>query len=518
MADLVRIPVKATVSVRSMIAAVLVLGTAVSLCWAMASVQWQPGFPMRAGNQVLLMWLPFPGAEQYEVLRRDLTTKEERRWVVPVTQYVDPAAAPDRSFVYTVRALLAGGVPGGTSEVKQLEGFRALAAPRWVGHYQEGRAVHLAWEAVDGAVFYNLYRKTGGGEPSLLASVQDTTHVDAVVRSGETYQYTLRAVGLQSQESPSAELLSVVVGESGADGAVAEVLARRWVRSEAAISTGDQYRLREPTDCATWGAGFLVTDLGSRSVLLLEPDGALTVRFGMRPPDYEGEWGIPWGLGVGSEGRRVAVTFLRTPNVRLFAEDWSLVRDIVVGRPSGYQDDPRVPQPMDVAVDGEGGLWVSDYTFAQIVHFDSQGRELGRVGTPRGEEDFGPFRSPTFLAYDAVSNRLFAVDSLLAQVFVIGMDGVIQGQWGRTKATEGALNLPKGITVTRDGEVLVVDGIRSSLQTFTPEGKIRAVYYSPDKQYLDLRGLVSVAEDPKTGEIYALSKVDSTVYRLQVVE
>ncbi|MDF1554095.1 MAG: hypothetical protein P1P84_13580 [Deferrisomatales bacterium] len=79
------------------------------------------------------------------------------------------------------------------------------------------------------------------------------------------------------------------------------------------------------------------------------------------------------------------------------------------------------------------------------------------------------------------------------------------------------LNLSEGIAVPRDGEVLVVDGIRSSLQTFTPEGVIRAVYYSPDREYLDLRGLVSVAEEPKTGALYALSKVDSTVYRLRAV-
>jgi hypothetical protein len=42
------------------------------------------------------------------------------------------------------------------------------------------------------------------------------------------------------------------------------------------------------------------------------------------------------------------------------------------------------------------------------------------------------------------------------------------------------------------------------------------LYYSPDQEFLELRGLVSATEDPKTGEIYALSKRDSTVYRLSV--
>jgi hypothetical protein len=470
---------------------------------------------MRAGNQVLLMWMPYPGAERYEVLRQDAATKAESRWVVSATQYVDVAAAADRTFLYSVRALRAGGVPGASSEVKKLEGFRALDAPRWVGNYVEGRAVHLAWEAVGGAVFYNVYRAVGGGEPSLIASVQDTTYVDAEVQGGETYRYSLRAVGQQSQESPSSEALLVeVTGGVAATGAVA--LQRNQVAVAAQIHQTDAYRLREPTDLAIVDGVLLVTDLGSRSVLTLDREGALLNRIGMRPPDYGGEWGIPWGIGAGPEGRRIALTFLRSPRVRVFSRDGALLQDWRVGNPPGYEDDPRVPQPMDVAVDGEGGLWVSDYTFAQIVHLDARGRELGRVGTPRGADDFGPFRSPTFLAYDPAGDRLFAVDSLLAQVFVVGTDGAIQARWGRPKAAEGALNLPKGIAVTREGEVLVVDGIRSSLQTFTPEGEIRAVYYSPDQEFLDLRGLVSVTEDPKTGELYALSKVDSTVYRLSV--
>ncbi|MDF1554085.1 MAG: hypothetical protein P1P84_13530 [Deferrisomatales bacterium] len=507
--------VSTVVSAMPILAAVLVLGTAVSMCWALSGVQWQPGFPMRAGSQVLLMWLPVPGAESYAVLRRDLGTKEERRWPVRGTQFVDAEAASDRSFLYTVQAMMGGGVPGPTSEVVKLEGFRPLKAPKWVGNYQEGRGIHLAWEAVEGAAFYNLYRAGAGQELSLLASVQNVTYVDGEVKVSGKYVYAVRAVGLQSQESPSSEALLVEVtgGAAAADG---PALQHLHLSVAARLHETDQYRLREPTDVAIVDGAVLTTDLGSRSVLALDLDGVLLYRFGMRPPEYVGEWGIPWGLGAGPEGRRTALTFLRSRNVRVFGRQGDLLQDWPLPNPPGYEDDPRVPQPMDVAVDAAGGLWVSDYTFAQIVHLDERGRERGRVGTPRGEKDFGPFRSPTFLAYDAANNRLFAVDSLLAQVFVIGMDGAIQARWGRPRAPEGALNLPKGITVTRDGEVLVVDGIRSSLQTFTPEGVIRAVYYSPDLEYLDLRGLVSVAEDPKTGELYALSKVDSTVYRLSV--
>lgn len=91
-------------------------------------------------------------------------------------------------------------------------------------------------------------------------------------------------------------------------------------------------------------------------------------------------------------------------------------------------------------------------------------------------------------------------------------------RWRRTKGDDGVLNLPKGLALTVGGQLLVVDGLRSTLQSFTQEGKLEAVYAVKNKKTLELSGLVSVSVDPKSGEIYALSKVDSTVYRFVVTE
>ncbi len=482
---------------------------------AQGRVAWQPGFPMRAGNQVLLMWAPVPGAREYRIHRRDLGSGREKVWTVREPQAVDPEAPADRAYLYWVEAVLPGGVVGASSEIRKLEGFRPLEPPKWGGHYQEGRSVHLVWEAVEGAAFYNLYRAREGEEPRLLASVQGVKYVDGTVKPGATYVYTVRAVGLQSQESADSEPLRVRVTRVAGGPARARAPDRVYVEVAGIIREAPRYRLREPTDLVFLGSELLVTDMGSRSVLVLDADGALVDRIAEEPPEYEGRWGIPWGIDASPDGGRVVLTFLRSPNVRVFARDGTLLLDIEISKPKGYEDLPLVPQPMDVAVDAEGGLWVSEYTFAQVIHLDASGGELGRVGRPRPAEDSGPFRSPTFLAAHRAEGQVLVVDSLLARVFRLGRDGEILGEWSRPKAAEGALNLPKGLCVTREGDLLVVDGIRSSLQRFSVSGEIQAVFYSPDREFLDLRGLVSVAQDPRTGDIFALSKVDSAVYRLR---
>ncbi len=480
-----------------------------------AEIQWQPGFPMRAGGQVLLMWVPYPGAEAYRVVRRDLSTQEESRWEVRGAQYVDADASADRSFLYSVQAVLGGGAPGPISEVKKVEGFKPLAAPKWVGGYQDAKGVSLAWEAVRGAAFYNLYRSAPGGAPALVASVQDTKYVDTKARSGE-FLYRVRAVGLQSQESQDSETLRVSATMPAAAAAGPQV-QKRYVEVVGVLRESNQYRLKEPTDLVLSKGQLFVSDLGSRSVLALEKDGALAYRFGSPPPEYVGTWGIPWGLALSADGETVAVTFLRSPNLRVFSRLGALLLDVIVPRPKEYEDALDLPQPMDVVFDADGDLWVSEYTYGQVVVLGAKGREVARVGKPRRDKDSGPFRSPTFLAFLASSEEVFTVDSLLGEVFALNPSAQVARRWKRPKADEGVLNLPKGIAPLGDGSLLVVDGIRSSLQAFGPAGELRAVYFSKGKEFLDLRGLVTAAADPKTGEVYALSKVDSTIYRLKPV-
>jgi hypothetical protein len=472
---------------------------------------------MRAGNQVLLLWEPFPGAPGYRVVRKDLSTGQEVRWDSAGTQSTDRETVPDHSYSYTIRVLLTGGVEGPTSVARTVSGVRPLAPPKGLQAYQEGAHVHLVWESVEGAAFYNVYRGQEGKPPALIASGREVKYVDTSGKAGSSYTYRVRAVavdGRESGDSPVFRVSVIATQESGTK----EGVERRYVEVVRRIHKGSQYLLKEPTDLVFSRGTLFVTDLGSRSVLALDPEGDLLGQFGAMPQEYPGVWGIPWGIGVSADGSKVAVTFLRSSNVRVFSRDGKLLRDLVVGKPPEFEENPATSQPMDVVFDARGDLWVTEYAYAQVVHLGPEGRELGRVGSPRQAAAAGPFRNPTFIASDAPTEHLFVVDSLRSAVFGIEGGGEAIWIWDRPRASEAAMYLPKGVAVQGPNRLLVVDGLTSSLLGFTFGGVIEAVYYSKDRQFLDLRSLVSVDIDPASGDIYALSKVDGAIYRLRVVE
>lgn len=495
------------------------LAAAALVLWAAAagaqelSFGWQPGFPMRMGTQVLLMWNPAPGATGYLVLRRTVETGAFQSWEVPATQFIDPAAPETATYAYTVQALMPGGQPGAVSEERRLSGAVPLSPPKWSGLFQKGESVSLAWEAADKAAFYNLYRADGEGKPQLLASVQEVRFVDAKVKVGGAYTYWVRSVGVDSRESKDSDPRKITVAGAAAAAGAADV---RYVEVVKAFREEPQrYRFREPTDLAQVKDQTFVTDMGSRAVVVLGPDGEFRGEVAPEPPDYPGVWGIPWGISVGPKGERMALTFMGVPRVRIFTLQGVPLYDVPLARPPGFEDRAETPQPMDVLIDKDQTFWVTDYTYAQVVHLASDGKELGRIGKPRFAKDAGPFRSPTFLERRP-DGGFYLVDSLLAEVFEVDGGGQIVRRWRSDKGPAGVLSLPKGLAAAPGGELLVVDGMRSSVQAFDAEGKLKAVYFTKDKKALQLVGLVTVLVEP-SGTLLALSKVDSTVYRLKVV-
>jgi predicted phage tail protein len=116
--------------------------------------------------------------------------------------YVDLGLQNDATYYYSVRAL--GGPAGPTSRATGAiaatpEDTTPPAQPRALVAVVAGATVRLAWEAVPDAdvAGYRIYRSTTAGrghQPVAPALVTATTYVDANVRRGETYYYTVTAV------------------------------------------------------------------------------------------------------------------------------------------------------------------------------------------------------------------------------------------------------------------------------------------------------------------------------------
>lgn len=504
---------------RAAVFALLMLFVLPTARGADAKLDWLKGFPQRIGSQAVLMWTPVLDAAKYQLTRTDEATGTSASWDTPQNNYVDLRADLEKTYLYQVRAFGKNGVLLASSRTAKLERFKRLDPPKWGGSHQDEGGVYLVWQRDPGAAYYSVFKAMRDEAPVVLASTSSVNYVDKDVKQGETYVYKVRAVDQSGNESKDSELLTVVVNFEAASGK--REIERRKVEVTR-FELAPEVKIGEPTQLLFRNGLMYLTDTASRSVMVIALDGNLVRKIATRPPDYKGAWGIPWGISSDQAGKRFAVTFMQSPNVRLFDEMGQILQDIQVTPPPELDKEkypPLKPQPMNVLVEDQEGLWVTDYTYAQVINYSVRGRETGRVGTPKVLKDHEPFRSPTFMVLNPKTSEVNVVDSLQAKVFRLSTDGKILGSWGADIEGDGALHLPKGIEVTEGGEFLIVDGILSTLQAFDKTGKLVAVYEPGDKARAKLPlGLVSVSLNRANGDIYVLSKVENAIFRLSLVK
>jgi hypothetical protein len=496
----------------------LLLVFAATTAFALGQVQWQKNSPQRVGGQAIIMWNALPGALKYSISRTDMLTNKTVTWETQSLYYVDLRAESGKAYKYLITAVGADGRPLGVSESRLLEAFKPLEPPRWGGSYQEGGRLYLVWDGDPRAKFHNLYRIDQGAKGAVkIASVQTGKYVDSNILPKAKYTYYIRSVDRDGKESEPSNYLDAEV-ETWEGAPAVGVVAKRYVNAVGMIVGQANSLFSEPTDMVFRRGKLFVTDMGSRAIQEFTPEGALVRRIGVKPPNYPKEWGIPWGMDSDIEGKVFAVTYLKTPYVRIFDRNGKMILDLEVFKPNELKDYPLVPQAMDVLLDGNGGFWVSEFSYGQLIHYDERGTELLRVGTPKFLEEGEPFKTPTFLARQPKTGDIWVSESLQGRIYRITQEGEIIGFMDNRDSELGVLIMPKDIAPGREGELLVIDGMLGSLQSFDENGNLVAVYYTPELEYLELPSIVAVAYDHATGDIYVSSKIESAIFKLQLIQ
>lgn len=136
----------------------------------------------------------------------------------------------------------------------------------------------------------------------------------------------------------------------------------------------------------------------------------------------------------------------------------------------GESEPGALVMPMGLDVDGKGNVYVVDAKAKHVVVYDKDGKFL------RSMIDEKMFSHPTGIAVDADGGKIYVVDTGAVtneehrvRAFD-ARDGKHLFDIGKRGTGNGEFNLPRDVTIGRDGLLYVVDGGNFRVQTFKPDG------------------------------------------------
>lgn len=167
----------------------------------------------------------------------------------------------------------------------------------------------------------------------------------------------------------------------------------------------------------------------------------------------------PRGIAIGPDGN-VYVTDTGNKRVLVFDPNGSYVKKIDSGMSPtrkapdyAFNKPGEMNEPIGIAVDGAGNVYVADSLNRRIQKFDTSGKPLAQWPIPINGWSPGAYLEP-FLALDSAGN-LYATAPTGGSVIKFNPTGQVVSQ----QKTAGAITLktPTGIAVAQDGTVYVVD-------------------------------------------------------------
>lgn len=143
---------------------------------------------------VKVSWSKISGAKSYIVYRKK---NGDSSWTklgtTTGTSYTDKTAKNNTTYLYTVKA-----TNGSVNSAYNTSGakIKFLSAPTLSSATSSKSGITFKWKKVSGASGYYVYRKTGSGSYSKIATIKSgstVSYLDKSAKKGKTYTYTVKA-------------------------------------------------------------------------------------------------------------------------------------------------------------------------------------------------------------------------------------------------------------------------------------------------------------------------------------
>lgn len=168
-------------------------------------------------------------------------------------------------------------------------------------------------------------------------------------------------------------------------------------------------------------------------------------------------------------------------------------------------------KPLDVAVSTDGVIYVADYDLDRVQAFSPEGKYLYGWGGPG--EAAGRFHGVSGLALDAAGN-VYGSDFYNDRVQVFGPKGEWLRTIGRKGHGPGELDYPTGLAFDNSGNLIVADAYNHRLQRFSSEGKALGAIGSRWKRFFGMPGAFRVPSGTAVDEHGKLIVADSAHKRV----
>ena len=159
-------------------------------------------------------------------------------------------------------------------------------------------------------------------------------------------------------------------------------------------------------------------------------------------------------------------------------------------------EESRLDGPLGVAISSDNTVFVA--ACHCVKKFTLEGRFIASVGSHQwiflGLWASGQlqFNTPWAIAYNHTNNRVYVCDTCNNRITILNHDLTFHGSFGSKGSEVGQLNDPYGISVSRNGNVLVADYINNRVQIFDANGHhLSSITHTGAGE--GLRGPISVA-------------------------
>lgn len=163
-------------------------------------------------------------------------------------------------------------------------------------------------------------------------------------------------------------------------------------------------------------------------------------------------------------------------------------------------------QPISVALDRDGGLYIADRWLRVVVVYSPDEHLRGTINFQ------GRVEKLAAIAIDKVRDRLLVADTGHHKIKVFTLSGEFLFEFGGRGEEDGHFNYPIAIAIGRDGEIHVADTLNARIQVFDVNGRFLRKFGQRGSGIGDFQLIKGVATD-SDGNVYV---TDGLAHRILI--